>query len=170
MYYGKHHQRNKFIAILLILFGVFHIFSCSSQRRLGRLLKNHPELNKVEVKDSVFISGGEKVDTFFIVKNTYDTIQYGGLSVIRTRDTIRIVGRTKPCTTLVKQYRVTIGDTSRKPSRTEIRKNRKETKVKKTEQRRDSKYKYFLIISLLANAYLLMTNLALRYLNKQKDA
>lgn len=170
MNYGKHLQRSKFIANTIVVLVVLHLISCSSQRRLSRLLKNHPELNKVEVKDSVFISGGEKVDTFFIVKNTHDTIQYAGLSVIRTRDTIRIVGRTKPCTTLIKQYRVTIGDTSRKPSRAEIRKNRKEAKVKKTEQRQDSKYKYFLILSLIANAYLLMTNLVLRYLNKQKDA
>ena len=170
MKYGKHLiQRTKFIAIAIVGFNLFHLVSCSSHNRLQRILKNHPELNRVETKDSVFITGGEKVDTFFIVKKAHDTIQYGGLSVIRTRDTIRIVGRTRPCTTLIKQYRVTIGDTSRKLSKAEIRQQRKETKVKETEQRENRKNRYymnFLCLSIVINVYLMLRNFSLKYLNE----
>jgi hypothetical protein len=170
MKYGKHLiQRTQFVTYTIALLGVLYLVSCSANHRVQRILKNNPELVQNRFRDSIFINEGKIIDTQVVFKTTHDTIQYGGISIIRASDTIRIFGRTEPCTTIIRKQFVSIGDTSR-PSRAEIRQQRKKTKDKKTEGRSNNKYRYFLIISLVANAYLLMTNIILRYLNKQNNA
>jgi len=178
MKHGKHYQRSKFIALAIVILGVFHLFSCSSeyslfrnQRKLSRILKNHPELAKVEIRDSIVIVESKEIDTFFSFQTTRDTIQYAGISVIRYRDSFRFIGRTQPCTTIIRQSKTIIGDTSRKPSRAELRNQRKENKVKETAQRKDSRNKGRLIlnISLLLNLYFLIS-LILWYFKKRFNA
>jgi hypothetical protein len=170
MKYGKHLiQRTQFVTYTIALLGVLYLVSCSANNRVQRILKNHPELVQNRFRDSIFINEGKIIDTQVVFKTTHDTIQYGGISIIRASDTIRIFGRTEPCTTIIRKQFVSIGDTYR-PSRAEIRQQRKKTKEKETERRGNNKYRYFLIISLVANAYLLMTNIILRHLNKQNNA
>lgn len=170
MKYGKHLiQRTKFIAIAIVGFNLFHLVSCGANNRLQRILKNHPELAKIEVRDSIVVVEGKKIDTFFSIKATHDTIQYAGISIIRYRDSFRLIGRTQPCTTIIRQSRTVIGDTTRKPSRAEIRQQRKETKVKETEQRENRKNRYymnFLCLSIVINVYLMLRNFSLKYLNE----
>lgn len=170
MNYGKHYQRSKFTTIAIIVIAVLHLVSCSSERRLSRLLRNNPQLVKTEIRDSIVIVPSKEIDTFVVLKETHDTIQYAGVSIVRFRDSFRIIGRTQPCTTIIKQYRTTIGSDTNQRNRMGVRNKRGKSNGQKTEKRSNSPYRYFLILSLIANAYLLMTNLVLRYLNKQKDA
>jgi hypothetical protein len=170
MKYGKHLiQRTKFTTYAIAFFGVLYLCSCSANYRLQRILKNHPKLVQSKVVDSIVIRESKIIDTQVVFKTTHDTIQYGGLSIIRTHDTIRIVGRTEPCTTIIRNRYTTLGDSS-KQRRTDNRAERRKNGGKKTEVRSNNIYRYLLIVSAIANFYLLMTNIILRYLNKQRNA
>jgi hypothetical protein len=170
MKYGKHLiQRAKFTTYAIALLGILHLYSCSANNRLQRILKNNPQLVQSRFRDSIFINEGKIIDTQVVFKTTHDTIQYGGLSIIRTSDTIRIFGRTEPCTTIIRKQFVSIGDTY-KPSRADNRAERRKNGGKKTEVRSNNIYRYLLIASAIANFLLLMTNIILRYLNKQNNS
>ena len=170
MKYGKHLiQRTKFVTIAIAMLGVLHLVSCSANNRLQRILKNHPQLVQSRFRDSIFINEGKIIDTQVVFKTTHDTIQYGGLSFVRYADTIRIFGRTEPCTTIIRKQYTTFGDTT-KQRRASNRISRKENARQKTEKRQGNLYKYLLIVSVFFNGYLLMTNIILRYLNKQNNA
>lgn len=107
MHYGKHHRTNHFITILIASIGLFLLNSCSPHKRLVRLLKKHPHLIENRVKDSIVIRQGKVIDTTLLIKETHDTIQYGGTTIIRTSDTFRFITRIEPCTTFI-QKRETI--------------------------------------------------------------
>jgi len=107
MHYGKHHRTNRFITILIASIGLLSIHSCSPNKRLVRLLKKYPYLIENRVKDSVVIRQGKVIDTTLLIKETHDTIQYAGTTIIRTSDTFRFITRIQPCTTFI-QKRETI--------------------------------------------------------------
>lgn len=154
-------QRIKFIAYATAVFGVLHLVSCSASHRLQRILKNHPQLAQSKVVDSIVIREGKSIDTQVVFKETHDTIQYGGLSIFRIGDTIRIFGRTEPCTTIIRRQYTTIeGD---KKQRGTNGRNRWQKDVsKKAEKRQNGLYRIALILSVTLNILFILKRLLSR--------
>lgn len=83
----------------LIILSFFLMISCSPQRRLQRLIKNHPELNSrveyLEVHDTI-ITEPIKADTTVLMTKEYDTIQITKdllkIKIIRHFDTLKVQG------------------------------------------------------------------------------
>jgi hypothetical protein len=140
MHYGKN-RTTKFSAILYfgIVMGLF--YSCSPHRRFARLLRNHPYLLQVQVRDSFVVREGKVIDTTLLIKETHDTIQYGGTTIIRTSDTFRFITRIEPCTTFIQKREIILP------------KERKETGEKR------SKWEIYQIISFIVICVLLTLSL-----------
>jgi hypothetical protein len=143
MHYGKN-RTTKFSAILYfgIVMGLF--YSCSPHRRFARLLRNHPYLLQVQVRDSFVVREGKVIDTTLLIKETHDTIQYGGTTIIRTSDTFRFITRIEPCTTFIQKREIILP------------KERKETGEKR------SKWEIYQIISFIVICVLLTLSLIVR--------
>jgi len=140
MHYGKN-RTTKFSTILCfgIVMGLF--YSCSPHRRFARLLRNHPYLLQVQVRDSFVVREGKVIDTTLLIKETHDTIQYGGTTIIRTSDTFRFITRIEPCTTFIQKREIILP------------KERKETGEKR------SKWEIYQIISFIVICVLLTLSL-----------
>jgi hypothetical protein len=140
MHYGKN-RTTKFSAILYfgIVMGLF--YSCSPHRRFARLLRNHPYLLQVQVRDSFVVREGKVIDTTLLIKETHDTIRYAGTTIIRSSDTFRFITRIEPCTTFIQKREIILP------------KERKETGEKR------SKWEIYQIISFIVICVLLTLSL-----------
>ena len=67
-----------FIKVAILFLLLYFLFSCTPQRRLNRLLTNHPELLE---KDTIIVR-----DTVIVENYNYDTT-----TIIRTHDTTTVI-------------------------------------------------------------------------------
>ena len=92
---------------LILLTFSFLLFSCSPQKRLHRLVTNHPELSRVDtikIQDSVIVPG-VKVDTVFHASVLKDTITITKeklqIRLIEINDTIYLDAIVEPDTVII---------------------------------------------------------------------
>jgi len=143
MHSGKN-RTTKFTTLFCIGCVMVFCYSCSPHRRFARLLRNHPYLIQTQIRDSFVVREGKVIDTTLLIKETHDTIQYGGTTIIRTSDTFRFITRIEPCTTFIQKREIILP------------KERKETGEKR------SKWEIYQIISFIVLCVLLTLSLIVR--------